>query len=148
MLSEHPAEEAWRAHIQSFGRDVQDSIQLHSIGDSSSGISQDHGSQGFAPKGASSKSHRTSSENGTTQELPLTRIVFRQKSFRCLDECSGNPNAWVCEIRTVGDELRAIESEPKLFLSTDAETFADVWGPQSDPDQILLYCVGNGRFLE
>jgi hypothetical protein len=112
------------AHLQSFGKSIAESIMLPS------------------PQNTSS----------LKPETPFT-IIFRRRSFLCLGEFLGDQKAWVCELRKFFGPVREIAGEPALYLSCDAETFADVWGPmwssrfENDLDQILHYTVGNGLII-
>ncbi len=81
-------------------------------------------------------------------------FMFRQRSFLCIDGFLGGKEAWVLEwYKPDAPQLNL----PYLYLSADATTFADIWGPmwktcalhngQADNDQILRYSVGNGVIL-
>ncbi|PMD25307.1 hypothetical protein NA56DRAFT_430767 [Hyaloscypha hepaticicola] len=84
-----------------------------------------------------------------------TRIVFEKRSFSCLDDFLHHKTAWVCRNRPIdgGKLVESFGGQPSLFLSTDAESFADIWGPmwsshhKDHPDQIVHYNVGNGMIL-
>jgi hypothetical protein len=146
------------AHIQSFGVNRGDSIVLPSVGNGSTQNFPVHSSH-------DATFQNLSSQWGTGQAVTFqgvtstwgqarTRIIFRQRLFLCLDEFLCHHSAWVCENWNPDKALRQIENEPMLFLSTDAETFADIWGPMwsshtpSNPDQVIHYNVGNGKILE
>jgi hypothetical protein len=114
------------AHVQSFGKSIAESIMLPSLQNASF----------------------------LEPETPFT-IIFRRMSFLCLGEFLGDQKAWVCELQKFFGPitLREIAQEPALYLSCDAETFADVWGPmwssrlENDLDRILHYNVGNGLII-
>ena len=81
-------------------------------------------------------------------------LTFRRRSFLCLGEFLGGREAWVFEFYHP-DAPRV--GFPSMYLSTNATTFGDIWGPmwkvcasingQPDPDHILRYSVGNGKIL-
>lgn len=80
-------------------------------------------------------------------------IAFQSRRFLCLDKFLGCTMAWVCEVKNTfmpRSEASLGGWTKPMYLSTDAETFADIWGPMwsrcniSDPEEILHYCVGNG----
>lgn len=82
-------------------------------------------------------------------------FTFRRRSFLCLDQFLGGKEAWVLEKYTTDKHQNS--SLPKLYLSTNATTFGDIWGPmwksceisngEADENHILLYSVGNGVIL-
>lgn len=146
------------AHIQPLGGvNAQDSVVLPSA---DKGPLQDlaeassHGStfQDPSSKWGTGQQASFQRSTGTWGILP-TRIIFRRRSFLCLHEFLGHQNAWVCENWNADDQLPRAESQEKLYLSADAETFADIWGPMwsshipSRPSEILQYNVGNGMIL-
>jgi hypothetical protein len=70
------------------------------------------------------------------------QIVVRRRSFLCLHQFFGGQKAWVFEKRS------SMNSTP-LYLSTDAQTFADIWGPMwmscsKEDGKIFRYNVGGG----
>jgi len=86
--------------------------------------------------------------------LEKQHFMFRRRSFLCLDKFLGGQEAWVLEwYHPEAPQL----SLPPLYLSTDATTFGDIWGPmwktcallngQADHNHILRYSVGNGVIL-
>jgi hypothetical protein len=58
--------------------------------------------------------------------LETQHFMFRRRSFFCLDEFLRGQEAWVLE-RYQPDAPQLGLS--KLYLSTDATTFGDIWGP-------------------
>jgi len=75
---------------------------------------------------------------------------FRRRSFSCLGEFLGGQEAWVLEMHLPGTPQVDL---PHLYLSTDAVTFGDIWGPMwkscvlGDEERIIRYNVGNGVVL-
>ena len=73
-----------------------------------------------------------------------SQVVMRRRRLECLDEFLGKTEVWVFHSRT--DDL----NKQRLYLSTDVETLADLWGPlwktvrSSEPGRIHEYNVGNG----
>lgn len=86
--------------------------------------------------------------------LEKQHFMFRRRSFLCLDGFLGGKQAWVLE--WYHPDVSQINLPP-LYLSADATTFADIWGPmwkvcalrngQVDNDHILQYNIGNGVIL-
>ncbi len=86
--------------------------------------------------------------------LEKQHFTFRRRSFLCLDDFLGGKEA--CVLEWYHPEM-AQPYLPALYLSTDATTFADIWGPmwktcalqdgQAQSDHILHYNVGNGVIL-
>jgi hypothetical protein len=86
--------------------------------------------------------------------LEKQHFIFRRRSFLCLDGFLGGKQAWVLEWYHPDAPQINI---PPLYLSADATTFADIWGPmwktcalrngQADNDHILRYSIGNGVIL-
>ncbi|KUJ16335.1 uncharacterized protein LY89DRAFT_719074 [Mollisia scopiformis] len=86
--------------------------------------------------------------------IPIAHCTELWRSFLCLDEFLGGKEAWVLEWHHPDAPQLNL---PPLYLSADATTFADIWGPmwktcalqdgQTDNDRILSYSVGNGVIL-
>jgi hypothetical protein len=81
-------------------------------------------------------------------------FMFRRRSFLCVSEFLGGQEAWVLERYHPNAPQLDL---PPLYLSTDAATFGDIWGPMwkscgvlngaADYNQILRYNVGNGVII-
>ncbi|KAF4630076.1 hypothetical protein G7Y89_g8065 [Cudoniella acicularis] len=75
----------------------------------------------------------------------LPEFGLCRRKLACLDKFLGGEKVWVFH-------TRFDESEP-LFLSTDIQTFADIWGPlwkvanEETPDNTQQYNVGNGSII-
>lgn len=71
---------------------------------------------------------------------------LRRMPMKCLAPLLGNRDVWVFEHVKV-------HSSPTLYLRTDIETFADVWGPvwkvkdDHEPNKIARYNVGEGSII-
>ncbi|KAK2599043.1 hypothetical protein QQS21_005510 [Conoideocrella luteorostrata] len=79
------------------------------------------------------------------------QLLFRQRSFQCLEGFLSGNKAWVLEKQDVSNRS---SEEPKLYVSTKAETFADIWGPMwrsslegPESSDGFQYWVGNGVIL-
>ena len=76
-----------------------------------------------------------------------SQIVMRRRGLECLDEFLGHNGVSVFHSGTESMD------EQRLYLSTDVETLADIWGPlwktiqNSEPSQIQAYNIGNGRIV-
>jgi hypothetical protein len=90
---------------------------------------------------------------GPFQEKQYYR--FCRRSFLCIGEFLGGQEAWVLESLPPGAPQI---DRPPLSLSTDAETFGDIWGPMwkslvhsnnddAEEERIVRYHVGNGVIL-
>ena len=85
---------------------------------------------------------------GGPKSLPLSgKIQLRSLPLNCLSDFLRHRNVWV-----FGRAGRAAPRS-RAYLSTDIETFADVWGPvwsvadQSFPDIIVEYNAGEGSIV-
>ncbi|KAI9726954.1 MAG: hypothetical protein M1828_000302 [Chrysothrix sp. TS-e1954] len=73
-------------------------------------------------------------------------IMLRRRRLRCLDKLLQSP-VWVLQ------DSRNWQDSAELYLSTDVETFADIWGPlwsvkRNDSDEgVLGYRVGLGSIV-
>lgn len=73
-------------------------------------------------------------------------ICYRRLPMKCLAPLLGNRDVWVFT-------HMMLDCPPALYLRTDIETFADVWGPvwkvkdQHEPDKIARYNVGEGSII-
>lgn len=71
---------------------------------------------------------------------------LRRLPMKCLAPLLGNRDVWV-----FGHAM--LHAPPALYLRTDIETFADVWGPvwkvkdQHEPNRIARYNVGEGSII-
>lgn len=81
----------------------------------------------------------------------VQQFSFRQRSFQCLEGFLNGNKAWILEQLYGGTQSN---EDPKLYVSVQAETFADIWGPMwrssmDGPDFAdgLQYWVGNGVIL-
>ena len=95
------------------------------------------------------------SETMTSVPLPgcfLETQYFKlcRRTFSCLNGFLGGQEAWVLELYHA--DMLHVNLAP-LYLSTDAETFGDIWGPMwksciiGREDQISQYSVGNGIII-
>jgi hypothetical protein len=86
--------------------------------------------------------------------LAKQHVMFRRRSFSCLSKFLEGEEAWVLELYS---EKPNPDHLPDLYLSTDATTFSDIWGPmwkscaildgKAVPSSILRYNVGNGVII-
>jgi hypothetical protein len=149
------------AHVEHFDGSMDNVVVLPSMGtrpsrqfprpssQSHNSVFQDAQSQWIGVQTTSSQG-----VNSSWGSAP-TRIVFEKRSFSCLDNFLRHKTAWVCRNRPIDFEQLAegVNGQPSLFLSTDAESFADIWGPmwsshiKDHPDQVVHYNVGNGMIL-
>lgn len=71
-------------------------------------------------------------------------IYMKLRKLQCLDQFLRQKDVWVFHAGAV------ITSDQRLYLSTDADTLADIWGPmwktKSDPSarEVSRYNIGNG----
>jgi hypothetical protein len=83
--------------------------------------------------------------------MNIDRLVLRRRYFLCLDSFFNGQGAWVFEGFSNWERDRA--GNQGLYLSTDAETFADVWGPMwasclsNDSKKVMGYNVGSGMII-
>ncbi|KAH7410691.1 hypothetical protein BKA64DRAFT_741346 [Cadophora sp. MPI-SDFR-AT-0126] len=87
--------------------------------------------------------------------------IFRRRKFSCLSNFLGGREAWVLEdigswildIHKHFPDMIQVRDLPPLFLSTEAMTFGDIWGPMwkrcmvGNEDVIMSYDVGGGAII-
>jgi len=71
---------------------------------------------------------------------------LRRLPMKCLAPLLGYRDVWIFT-------HEMLDCQPALYLKTDIETFADVWGPcwkvedQHEPDKAARYNVGEGSII-
>ncbi|KAK0120172.1 hypothetical protein ONS95_011578 [Cadophora gregata] len=87
--------------------------------------------------------------------------VFRRRTFSCLGNFLGGREAWVLEdfqnwlsdIPKYFPDMTQVRDLPPLFLSTNAVTFGDIWGPMwkrcmvGKESEIISYDDGGGTIV-
>ncbi|KAH6706427.1 hypothetical protein BKA61DRAFT_616429 [Leptodontidium sp. MPI-SDFR-AT-0119] len=87
--------------------------------------------------------------------------IFRRRKFSCLGNFLGSQEAWVLEdvgnwfsdIPNYFPDLVQVREPPPLYLSADAVTFGDIWGPMwkssmvGNEVDIVRYNVGGGAII-
>ncbi len=149
------------AHVEHFDRSMNDVVVLPSMGTRPSRYFPMPSSQSPNSVFQDAQSQWTGVQQISFQSLNScwgsapTRLLFEKRSFSCLDNFLRHKTAWVCRNRPIDDGklVESVDGQPSLFLSTDAESFADIWGPmwsshyKDHPDQIVHFNVGNGMIL-
>lgn len=82
----------------------------------------------------------------SAEATEIATTCFRRLPLKCLAPLLGNRDVWVFT-------HKGLDCPPALYLRTDIETFADVWGPvwkvkdQHEPGKIARYNVGEGSII-
>lgn len=115
---------------------------------------------------ASTHTRKLAGDNVTAVELPgpffeTQYYIFRRRKFSCLGDFLGGQEAWVLEdhgnwhshfSKHSLDSTKHLDLPP-LYLSTDAVTFGDIWGPMwkrftiGGVGDIISYDVGGGTII-